>query len=230
MKHARSLLAPAVFALVATATLSAPALAHLYACKDRDGRVWFRNYKQDGEKCRIAMRTDDPEPTDRGGASSRAPATSKREFAPPGAAGAPRPVEEPGSLDKRMALYAAYVEEAAETYKIPVEFIRAVMRVESAFRFQAVSSAGAQGLMQLMPRTARAMGVNDPFDPRQNIMGGARFLRGLANRYGGDMVRVLSAYHAGSGNVAAKGGGIPFETTEGYVRAVLDHYYRYKTL
>ncbi len=212
--------------------LSAPAHAHLYACKDRDGRVWFRNYKQDGERCRVAMRTDDPEPVGRGssGSTPRSASGSKKDFAPPGVGGAPRPVEEPGSLDTRMAMYAAYIAEAAETYKIPAEFIRAVMRVESSFRFQAVSSAGAQGLMQLMPRTARAMGVNDPFDPRQNIMGGARFLRGLANKYRGDMVRVLSAYHAGSGNVAAKGGNIPFATTEGYVRAVLDHYYRYRAL
>ena len=82
--------------------------------------------------------------------------------------------------------------------------------------------------MQLMPGTARAMGVNDSFDPQQNIMGGTRLLRVLANKYDGDMVKVLSAYHAGAGNVAKKGG-IPFGATEGYVRAVLDHYYRYKS-
>lgn len=219
-----------VATLALSLLVSAPALAHLYACKDRDGRTWIRNYKQDGEKCKIAMRTDDPEPVGRGSASPRPAATAKTDFAPPSNDGAARPVEEPGSLEKRLAMYEAYIAEAADTYKIPGDFIRAVMRVESSFRFQAVSSAGAQGLMQLMPRTARAMGVNDPFDPRQNILGGARFLRGLANKYKGDMVRVLSAYHAGSGNVAAKGGNIPFETTEGYVRAVLDHYYRYRTL
>ena len=91
----------------------------------------------------------------------------------------------------------------------------------------AESGAGAQGLMQLMPGTAREMGVHDAFDPRQNILGGARLLRTLANRYDGDIVKVLSAYNAGAGALARKGG-IPYEGTEGYVRAVLDHYYRYK--
>ena len=81
-------------------------------------------------------------------------------------------------------------------------------------------------MMQLMPKTARSMGVNDSFDPRQNIMGGTKLLRVLANRFDGDFVKVLSAYHAGAGAVRKKGG-IPFEATEGYVRSVLDHYYTY---
>ncbi len=128
-----------------------------------------------------------------------------------------------------MTLYTTYVEEASRKYQVPIQFIQAVIRVESSFKYRAVSSAGAQGLMQLMPGTGREMGVHDPFDPRQNIMGGTRLLRVLANRYDGDMVKVLSAYNAGSGAVAKKGG-IPYESTEGYVRAVLDHYYRYKAL
>ena len=106
--------------------------------------------------------------------------------------------------------------------------MKAVIAAESNFDPRATSRAGAQGLMQLMPGTARQMGVNDSFDPLQNIMGGTRLLRVLANKYDGDMVKVLSAYHAGAGNVAKKGG-IPFGATEGYVRAVLDHYYRYKS-
>ena len=77
-----------------------------------------------------------------------------------------------------------------------------------------------------MPGTAREMGVHDSFDPRQNIMGGAKLLRLLANRFDGDFAKVLSAYHAGS--VRSGPRGIPYEATEGYVRAVMDHYYRYK--
>ena len=76
------------------------------------------------------------------------------------------------------------------------------MRVESDFYPEAVSHKGAMGLMQLMPATARAMGVLDPFDPRQNILGGARFLRVLANRFGGDLVLTIAAYNAGEGAVA----------------------------
>ncbi|MEC9072826.1 MAG: lytic transglycosylase domain-containing protein, partial [Myxococcota bacterium] len=136
---------------------------------------------------------------------------------------------ETGNLQDRMDLYEPSVEEASNTYEIPKTFIRAVIRVESSFHYKAESGAGAQGLMQLMPGTARSMGVNDSFDPRQNVMGGTRFLRVLANKYDGDMVKVLAAYNAGAGAVKKKGG-IPYEGTEGYVRAVLDHYYRYKAL
>ena len=84
------------------------------------------------------------------------------------------------------------------------------------------------GLMQLMPVTARAMGVKDPYDPRQNIMGGSLFLRKLANKYKGDIVKVLSSYNAGPGALAKKDGTIPYLGTEKYVRAVLNWYYQYR--
>jgi len=106
-------------------------------------------------------------------------------------------------------------------------FIRAIIQVESSFKVKALSYKGAMGLMQLMPGTADDMGVSDPWDPYQNIMGGTRFLRVLANRFNGDLPKVISAYHAGGGAVSQRGG-IPFEGTDSYVRRVLDHYYRFK--
>ncbi|MGM0576797.1 MAG: lytic transglycosylase domain-containing protein [Myxococcota bacterium] len=218
-----------IVALTAALLLPAvPAGAHLYKCTDEDGRVWIRNYKPADERCRISMRIADPEPS-RGGGDKAKAKKKKESFRPPEVGRVPRPVEEPGSIGERMSLYEPYIEEASEQWRIPADFIRAVIRVESSFHYRATSEVGAKGLMQLMPKTARAMGVRDAFDPKQNILGGARLLRVLANRYDGDFVKVLSAYHAGSGAVAAKGG-IPYEGTEGYVRAVLDHYYRYKTL
>ncbi len=144
-------------------------------------------------------------------------------MAPRGAA------DEPKARTDREDLYAPYIEEAVALYNIPEPFVRAVIRVESNFKYRAVSGAGARGLMQLMPVTAREMGVTDPFDPRANVLGGTRLLRVLANRFDGDLVKVLSAYYAGSGAVKRKGG-IPTEDTEGYVRAVLDRYYQYKAL
>ena len=132
------------------------------------------------------------------------------------------------TVSERMKLYATYIEDAAAKYRIPKSFIKGVIRVESNFNYRAKSPVGAMGLMQLMPRTAKALGVSDPWDPRQNIMGGTKFLRRLANKYKGDMVRVLSAYNAGPGAVAKKDGTIPFVGAERYVRAVLKHYYAFK--
>jgi soluble lytic murein transglycosylase-like protein len=124
--------------------------------------------------------------------------------------------------------YDSYIREAALLYVLPEAFIRAVMRTESGFYVEAVSNKGAMGLMQLMPATARAMGVLDPFDPRQNILGGARFLRVLANRLRGDLVLTIAAYNAGEGAVAKYGGIPPYAETRRYVQRVLTHYYAYR--
>jgi soluble lytic murein transglycosylase-like protein len=135
---------------------------------------------------------------------------------------------EPEDREAREKLYLPYVEEAAGLYDIPEPFIRAVIRIESNFRYRARSEAGAMGLMQLMPVVVKEMGVSDPWDPRANVLGGTRLLRALADRYEGDMVKVLAAYHAGAGAVQ-RSDGIPFEATESYVRSVLDRYYAYKS-
>lgn len=117
------------------------------------------------------------------------------------------------------------IKKASETYNIPEAFIKGVIEVESSYKVKALSHKGAMGLMQLMPGTARDMGVTNPWDPYQNIMGGTRFLRYLANRFNGDIPKVIAAYHAGGGSVN-KAGGIPFIGSDGYVRKVLDRYYR----
>ncbi len=123
--------------------------------------------------------------------------------------------------------YVAFVQGAAAHYQLPEALIWAVMKVESGFNPQAVSDRGAQGLMQLMPTTSTELGVTDPFDPEQNIYGGARLLRKLANRFDGDVVLALSGYHAGGGAVNAAGG-IPYDRTSMYVGMVLKAYYAYK--
>jgi len=116
------------------------------------------------------------------------------------------------------------IEEAARFYRLPPAFLRAVIQVESGFNPGAVSHKGAIGLMQLMPETAKGLGVADPSEPRANIFGGALFLRKLANKFGGDLVKVLSAYHAGSLRVL-ESGATPFAATDDYVRKVLRTYY-----
>ena len=110
---------------------------------------------------------------------------------------------------------------------LPEALIWAVMRVESDFQPHVVSHKGAMGLMQLMPGTASDMGVEDPFDPWQNIMGGSRYLRLLANRFGGDTVKMIAGYHAGGGAVS-RSNGIPYRETGEYLRRVLNAYYAYQ--
>jgi soluble lytic murein transglycosylase-like protein len=116
---------------------------------------------------------------------------------------------------------AALVTAAARRHSIDPELVRAVIAVESAFRPDAVSPKGAQGLMQLMPATARSLGVTDAFDPADNVEGGTRHLRALIDRYQGDVKRALAAYNAGEGAVARHGGVPPYPETRAYVEKVL---------
>jgi len=142
---------------------------------------------------------------------------------------APRPIQRStravGSVVS--STYDAYIKEASERYQIPALLIRAVIRVESSGKSDAVSSAGAQGLMQLMPGTAKDLGVTNSFDPQQNIMGGTKFLRRLADYYDGDIVKTLAAYHAGH-RAVDKNNGIPYAATKRYVKKVLSQYYGMK--
>lgn len=112
--------------------------------------------------------------------------------------------------------------EASEKYNISYDLLKAVAYTESRFQADATSSAGAMGIMQLMPATASSLGVTDAYDPYQNIMGGAKLLRTLSDMYDGNQTLMIAAYNAGSGNVAKYGGVPPFEETQNYVAKVLD--------
>ena len=115
-------------------------------------------------------------------------------------------------------------EEAAARYGLPVKLLRAVAKTESSFNANAVSGAGAMGVMQLMPDTARAMGVSNPFDARQNILGGARYLKQNLERFDGDLSLALAAYNAGAGAVERYGGIPPYAETQRYVDQILRDY------
>lgn len=118
------------------------------------------------------------------------------------------------------------VHAAAERHRVDPVLIRAVIEAESNWNPQAVSSKGAQGLMQLVPGTAGDLGVNDPFDPEQNVDGGVRYLRMLLEKYGGDLDRALAAYNAGPGAVERAGGVPNYRETRNYVQKVTDAYFR----
>jgi soluble lytic murein transglycosylase-like protein len=118
----------------------------------------------------------------------------------------------------------ALAAETARRHGLNPELVLAVVSVESAFRVDAVSPKGAQGLMQLMPATAVSLGVSDPLDPQQNLDGGVRHLGSLLSLYRGDLRKALAAYNAGAGAVERYGGTPPYRETRDYVRRVLERF------
>jgi soluble lytic murein transglycosylase-like protein len=171
------------------------ARADIYTYTDADGVVHFQNRKKHGKVY--------------------AKAKKKRR------AHAVMPTAGSAERSKR---YDAIIREAATLYQIPEALVRAVIKVESNFDPRAVSRANARGLMQLIPPTAERMMVTDIFDPRQNIFGGVRYLRVLANLFNGNLELTIAAYNAGENAVMRHGGIPPFPETQDYVVKVLSYY------
>ena len=197
----------AVFAV--SLFLEALALADIYTHTDKNGTVHFTNQRPKGKdrrKYKVYLKSP------------------QQRKARPGVVPVP-------ARDRDAARYSRYdasILEASRTFSVPEAFIRAVIRVESDYDPRVVSIAGAEGLMQLMPATARRMHVKNSFDPHDNIMGGTRYLRFLANMFGGDMVLTISGYHAGEGAVMKYNGVPPYSSTHGYIKKVLKFYHHYK--
>ena len=130
----------------------------------------------------------------------------------------------------RYTRFDEYIRQASALYQIPEPLVRAVIKVESDYDPRAVSYAGARGLMQLMPETAARMQVKDINDPRENIFGGVRYLRVLANMFNGDLELSVAGYNAGEGAVVQYGGIPPYAQTRDYVVKVTKFYRRYRTI
>lgn len=205
-----------LIAILAMALLGRPALADVWSFTDSDEVLHFTNIKPTGKnakKWRLVQKDHD----DVGKAVSRRGDCERCDKVP----------ARDNSRD-RFTRYDEHIYEAAGLYQIPVPLIRAVIKVESDYDPRVVSSFGARGLMQLMPAVIKDMGVNDVHDPRENILGGTRLLRILANRYDGDLVRTIAAYHAGVGSLARYGDRVPpYKHTRMYLRMVLDRYEQY---
>jgi soluble lytic murein transglycosylase-like protein len=112
---------------------------------------------------------------------------------------------------------------SAQSHSVPLELVMAVAKAESGFRPDAVSPAGARGIMQLMPATGAGLGVRDFFDPAQNIEGGTRYLRNALRIFDNDVVKAVASYNAGVGAVQQHGGVPPYSETRNYVRKVLQY-------
>jgi len=121
---------------------------------------------------------------------------------------------------KRLDLFDSIINKASEEYGVDDKLIRSVILAESAANKKAVSSAGAKGLMQLMDSTATDLGVNNSFDPKQNIMGGAKYLSKMLRQYNGDLELSLAAYNAGPGAVNKHNGVPPFDETKNYISRI----------
>jgi soluble lytic murein transglycosylase-like protein len=200
--RARSLLRGASLALGLAFWGSAPnAQADIYRYVDKDGVIHFSNVSKRGKLVARGSERGKPAP---------------KRASPP-------------SDGKTPEEYDDYIREAAALYQIPEALVRAVIRVESNFDPRAVSHANARGLMQLIPATAERMLVTDPFDARQNVLGGTRYLRVLANLFNGNLQLTLAAYNAGENAVIRYKGIPPYEETQAYVSRVLEFYNIYRS-
>jgi soluble lytic murein transglycosylase-like protein len=186
-------------AAAATLTLAGPSQADIFQTVGPDGVISFTN--SPNKKGKLVMRTE------------------------PARASVHMPSDHSAA---RYGRYDEHIRQASALYQIPEDLIRAVIQVESDFDPRAVSPANARGLMQLMPETAERMLVTDIFDPRQNIFGGVRYLRVLANLFNGDIELTIAGYNAGEGAVMRYGGIPPYPETQDYVKRVLANYRSYR--
>lgn len=182
----------------------ATARADIYSYTDANGVVHFTNRRGDDPRARLYLKSS-------------------------GNRAAGGPIVPPQDRDPaRYTRYDETIRQAAAFYQIPEALVRAVIKVESDYDPRAVSSAGARGLMQLMPDTATRLTVRDIHDPRENIFGGVRYLRILANLFNGNLELTVAAYNAGENAVMSHGGIPPYAQTRDYVVKVTKFYRRYR--
>ena len=125
--------------------------------------------------------------------------------------------------------YGSLIEQASQEFNLESSLIKAVIKAESGFDHEAVSEKGAQGLMQLMPETADELAVEDPYDPEENIFGGARYLSNLMGRFNNNLQLALAAYNAGPEKVDTYDGVPPFTETKEFIKRVLNYYNEYES-
>lgn len=203
-----------VLAVVLCCLVAGTSAAEVYKYADAQGNVHFTDQRLEGTSYRLEWSRPAQEvsvPVRRFAATRRA-------------------VKRRDGLGSRRSRYASLIESVARQFKLDEELLHAVVRAESAYNPKAVSSAGAIGLMQLMPATAERYGVNDIWNPTQNLRGGARYLRDLLEQFDDDLMLALAAYNAGEGAVMRYGNRIPpYPETRNYVFKVIEFLQRART-
>ena len=133
-----------------------------------------------------------------------------------------------GHMNKKEQLFHPIIIQVSSRHQVDPALVKAIIMAESGYNPKAISKRGAKGLMQLMPSTAEALGVEDIFNPKQNISGGVRYFKQLVNKFDGNIKLALAAYNAGSRNVREYQGIPPFKTTRFYIKKVFKYYQLYK--
>ena len=196
-----------LYSLLVVAVLSNSAMAEkTYVYKENDGTVWYTNVtpsSQDSTRYKLIE------------VKGRQTATKSCR----------------GMTEEKLAIRAADyqkdIKEISSEFSVDPKLVKAVIRNESCFDRTATSSAGAEGLMQLMPATAKSLGVEDSFQPQQNIRGGVEYLSELVTRYHNNLTLALAAYNAGPGAVAKYDGVPPYPETQKYIKRVMKSYRGY---
>lgn len=193
--------------------------ADIWVKEDSEGVLHFTNLSPQGGGWRKVYKTGPGKAQTISGATSFAGCKESRNDAVPATDRAP----------DRYTRYDRHIRDAAALYQMPEAFIRAIIKVESDYDPKVVSCAGARGLMQIMPSVEKDMGIDDVWDPRQNIMGGTRMLRTLANKFGGDLTLTIAGFHAGAGAIQKYHGVPPYDTTHLYLQMVKKQYDKFKS-
>ncbi len=196
---------------------SAPLWAKTYIFRESDGTIWYTNIKPSASemhKYQLIGSIDEPKVT--------AAKKGKKQKARGGCIGYSK-----AELKKRERQYDRNIQQLSALHGISPYLIKSVIAIESCFDSQAVSTAGAQGLMQLMPATAKDLGVRDSFNPNQNLSGGVSYLRLMLDKYQQNEKLALAAYNAGPHAVDKYNGIPPYKETQAYVKKVLKRYKQY---
>jgi soluble lytic murein transglycosylase-like protein len=181
------------FALFVLAMTAVPATAQIYTFRDASGHLILSNQPEPGAKNPATYRVE--------GSSLLRTSTKP-------------------AVSRGVTAYEDLIRQNAERHGVSADLVRAVIQAESNFNRYAVSPKGAMGLMQLMPATARDLGVRDPFHPAENIRGGVAYLAGLLTRFNQDVERALAAYNAGAARVDQYNGVPPYRETQNYVKKI----------